>query len=224
MATKEDVKQLTQLLIKLGGGEQIQVTMSRNLVMDVIHSEDFSDSLSELEEQDIVTLLKGLCLFEKLPDMQFGSTTQIPKILKIFEHELQRLQDLIDWLFVNRDNPYIPYGGHIPLQVKSLLEYHDYEKRREEHRQKMREEDQKKHQEAELVKEEKRKFHENITNSKREIFAKIDKEVEDLLKDRTKDNGYDDSFQLMKQRILKEKYGINWKITKTKSVIYSPYY
>lgn len=227
MARQEEVKQLIQLLIMLGSGKQIQVSMNRNSAMGVIHSGDFIPSLKKLEEQDLIILIKGLCLFEKLPDMQFGSTSQIYRILEILEHQSKnRHADLIDWLFANRDNPYIPYGGHVPLQVKSLLEYHEYEKERHEHRQKMREKDQERHQQVEQVKGDKRKAHEVVSNSKREIFAKIDKEIEDMLKDTTRDNDYVDTFLLMKQKILKEKYNINWKITKTKSerVIYSPYY
>lgn len=88
---------------------------------------------------ELLALIKGLALLELDQDKYtFGSTTSIGKLLKIIKaikiDDGQLVTDLIEWLFSHRKNSYIPFGIHIPLEVKSILDYEDYENNRELHR------------------------------------------------------------------------------------------
>lgn len=44
----------------------------------------------------------------------------------------------MDWIFANRNNPYVPSGSfRPPLEVRSYSQYLEYDKKHQEHREKM---------------------------------------------------------------------------------------
>lgn len=78
--------------------------------------------------------LKGLVLLEK--GLRLGSTSPFHNFMKRLD--LYDDKELMDWIFSNRNNPYIPFGSfHPPLEVRSYAEYLEYEKGRQAHREKM---------------------------------------------------------------------------------------
>lgn len=78
--------------------------------------------------------LKGLVLLEN--DLRLGSTSQVWKFMKRLD--LYNDVELMDWIFANRNNPYIPFGSfRPPLEVRSYSQYLEYDKKHQEHREKM---------------------------------------------------------------------------------------
>jgi hypothetical protein len=152
-------------LIKMGEGDFGNERFIRNEVMKIIHSDDFYFKIRDLDKDDFIKLIKGVCILEGLPDMQFGSTTRIPKILNLLSKKYAiDKQDLINWLFSNRSNPYIPYGNHVSLEIKSESAYEEYQKQRELYKRSMIEQDKKRHEEAKARK--KKKYEEHLARSK----------------------------------------------------------
>ena len=131
-----------------------------------MHSHQFDILVSELDKTKLILLIKGLCKFEEYPDMQFGSTTRIKYLVCKLEGDSD-YPELIDWLFANRKNPYIPYGSHITLDMKSEAEYLDYQKRGAEHRNNMLSFDRKNHLEA--VERKRKNMEEHIKRHKDKI-------------------------------------------------------
>lgn len=172
MGTQEFVKKLIE------GNLTKNNTFKRDKVMDIMHSDDFYDHIKNLNEQDLIKLIKGVCVLEGLPDLQFGSTTRIPKILNILSMDCNsdNYKELIDWLFSNRNNPYVPYGKDIPLEIKSENEYKEYEEQRGRHRELMREKDDKRHKEAEERKRKNFEEHKARSETKRKKYYENKKE------------------------------------------------
>ena len=193
-----EAKDFIQVLIEIGSGHHYDSEFDRNVVMQIVHEKDFYILASELKSDELATLIKGLCKFEGFPDMQFGSTTRIPKLLDLTRksHNIA-YTELVDWLFANRTNPYIPYGGDIPLNVKSEAEYREYEVKRTVHRNKMEELSQRKHIEAEAQHKKIRERHEDIHEQKQKIYQEIrgrflnmsDKELIDAFNREVDNNG-----------------------------------
>lgn len=78
--------------------------------------------------------LKGLVLSEN--GLRLGSTSPFHNFMKRLD--LYNDAELMDWIFANRNNPYIPFGSfHPPLEVRSYSQYLEYDKKRREHREKM---------------------------------------------------------------------------------------
>ena len=78
--------------------------------------------------------LKGLVLLEN--GLRLGSTSPFHNFMKRLD--LYNDEELMDWIFANRNNPYIPFGlFHPPLEVRNYPQYLEYEKKRQEHREKM---------------------------------------------------------------------------------------
>lgn len=78
--------------------------------------------------------LKGLVLLEN--GLRLGSTSPFHNFMKRLD--LYNDAELMDWIFANRNNAYIPFGlFHPPLEVRSYSEYLEYEKGRQAHREKM---------------------------------------------------------------------------------------
>src|SRR3989338_575142 len=94
----------------------------------------FSSARPSLDEQELI--VKGVCYIE-YGDFQFGSTTVIPKLLGHFrrEAELDRTDNLTNWLLSQRRNVYIPFGNQVPLDINTLEDYYMYEQKRKENRQ-----------------------------------------------------------------------------------------
>lgn len=78
--------------------------------------------------------IKGMVLLEN--SLQLGSTSQVYKFMRRLD--LYEDTELMDWILANRNNPYIPFGTYRPpLEVQSYSEYLEYEKKCQEHREKM---------------------------------------------------------------------------------------
>lgn len=78
--------------------------------------------------------LKGLILLEN--GLRLGSTSQIWKFMKRLD--LYNDAELMDWIFVHRNNPYIPFGSfRPPLEVRSYSQYLEYDKKHQERREQM---------------------------------------------------------------------------------------
>lgn len=78
--------------------------------------------------------LKGLILLEN--SLSLGSTSQIWKFMNRLD--LYDDTELMDWIFANRNNPYVPFGSfRPPLEVRSYSQYLEYDKKHQEHREKM---------------------------------------------------------------------------------------
>ncbi|KKS12766.1 MAG: hypothetical protein UU67_C0042G0012 [Candidatus Daviesbacteria bacterium GW2011_GWB1_41_5] len=106
----------------------------------------FSSGWLSLDEQELI--IRGVCYLEygngRVPpdacNFQFGSTTVIPKLLEHFKKgaELDRTDDLTNWLLTQRANTYIPFGKEVPFGINTLEDYYTYEeKRKEKQRQKL---------------------------------------------------------------------------------------
>ncbi len=161
------MKKFIDMLIEIGIDKTVECKFSRNVVIDIIHdiihSQQFDIFVSKLNVVERSLLIKGLCKFEEYPHMQFGSTSQIKNLIKSIDDGIEK-SNLIDWLFINRKNPYIPYGFHIPLSIKSEAEYVDYEQKRSEHRKNMLDIDQKDHLEA--LERKRKKIQEHLARHK----------------------------------------------------------
>lgn len=78
--------------------------------------------------------LKGLILLEN--GLRLGSASQVWKFMKRLD--LYNDTELMDWIFANRNNPYIPFGSfHPPLEVRSYSQYLEYDKKHQERREKI---------------------------------------------------------------------------------------
>lgn len=78
--------------------------------------------------------LKGLVLLENI--LNLGSTSPFYNFMKRFD--LYNNVELMDWIFANRNNPYIPFGSfRPPLEVRSYSQYLEYEKKHQEYREKI---------------------------------------------------------------------------------------
>ncbi len=143
------VKEFTETLIKIGSGHSYADNWKRDVVMKIVHSNDFLILASNLKTDDLINLIKGLCVFEGLPDMQFGSTTKIPKVLNLLHSRPDSgYTELVDWLFVNRTNEYVPYGRSTPLDIKSEEDYQVFEINNAHNRRKNAELEEQRHTDA----------------------------------------------------------------------------
>lgn len=78
--------------------------------------------------------LKGLILLGN--GLRLGSTSHVWKFMKRLD--LYNDTELMDWIFANRNDPYIPFGSFRPsLEVRSYSQYLEYDKKHQEHRGKM---------------------------------------------------------------------------------------
>lgn len=109
----------------------------------LLYSLPINPKVKALSFIDLENLMKGLLAIENTKEGYgaFGSTTVMGKLLKLLklkdiENKESRVNSLINWMLDNRNNPYIPFGVHVPLEVKSVKGYALHEsakyKRREE--------------------------------------------------------------------------------------------
>jgi len=157
MRERDKSEKFIYALIKSGLTNSCEGSFDRNKVMKMVYSNDFLDLAAGLKIDNSVNLIKGLCLFEALPGMQFGSTTRIPKLLDLLRKcSNSTYVELVDWLFINRTNSYIPYGRDVSLDIKFELEYRGYRRKREKHQQKMEKLNQQKHKKTQASKQKNR--------------------------------------------------------------------
>lgn len=130
----ENIEELHKLIITIGTSGDIS---NFNLNNDSDYWDLAKNLLSRslpAGKENRENFLKGLVILEN--SLHLGSTTQI----RIFMERLDLYNnvELMDWIFANRKNPYVPFGTfHPPLEVQSYSQYLEYEKARLEHREKM---------------------------------------------------------------------------------------
>lgn len=155
-----------QFLIRLGeSGRKNTSEKEIPARLDFEHSYDFLKLVAKLKTDDIVTLIKGRCLYESSYRPQMGCTSRIDKLLDLLEERrYSGLCEVIDWLLANRNNPYIPWGKSVSLGIHSLSEYDDSQRRYKKYLKEIEELNQKCHAEAQ---ERKRRISaEHISRSK----------------------------------------------------------
>lgn len=157
------INEFIDMLIEFGLGKTIKCEFNRNIVMQIVYSQQFDICVSKLDTAERILFIKGLCKFEEYPDMQFGSTSQIKNLIKLVD-DISERSSLINWLFLNRKNTYIPYGFGIPLSIKSEAGYTDYEQKRSKHRKNMLDLDKINHSEA--IERKRKKMQEHLERHK----------------------------------------------------------
>lgn len=137
---KEELAVLVQLGNNAGKNEASNVLAGR--VKNIrISGISFSRALASLAIKDFVSLVKGFALYEQMTGNGAGSTSQVHRYLAAFkqyygtdENVAKRLET---WLLANRSNPYVPYGVHVPLEIRSFSQFTKYNAARARHRAKM---------------------------------------------------------------------------------------
>jgi len=128
----------------------------------LLYSLPINPRVRALSFVDLENLMKGLAFIENTEEGygSFGSTTVMGKLLELLkkkniEDKQKRVETLVNWMLNNRNNPYIPFGHNVPIQIKSIKEYALYEHQRCKHREKMEVE---KQERSELAKKNKMKI------------------------------------------------------------------
>lgn len=111
-----------EYLLSASGGLNVVNIEDKNHFMKIIWSKEFFDFLRKKDRNELLHIVKGLCVIDNFDNVNFGSTTIINKLIPLIKKE-SGYSDLLDWLFINRKNEYIPYGHHIPFEITSQGEY-----------------------------------------------------------------------------------------------------
>lgn len=132
---------------------------------------------------DLSNLMRGLAIVENTVEGygSFGSTTVMGKLLKLLktkdtEDKEKKINDLINWLLNNRNNPYIPFGVYVPIEVKSIRDYALHENEKYKHREEMEAENKKRSARAKAEKIKK------VTEHKKRQKVNVDKRNEIIKK------------------------------------------
>lgn len=130
----KDIKELHNLIIDAGrSGDATKLNISEISDYHQLATELLPHPLP-VGKENRCDFLKGLILFEN--GLHLGSTSQVWKFMKRLD--LYNDVELMDWIFANRNNPYIPFGSfRPPLEVRSYSQYLKYDKKHQEHREKM---------------------------------------------------------------------------------------
>lgn len=125
----KNIQELHKLIIDVGkSGDTTKLNVDK-----ILESELLRHPLP-VGKENRCDFLKGLVLLENR--LNLGSTSLFHNFMKRLD--LYRDAELMDWILANRNNPYIPFGVyHPPLEVRSYSQYLEYEKKRQEHREKM---------------------------------------------------------------------------------------
>lgn len=174
---KEIVEKVFSLLQDIGATDQMEFKEELTKIPDadsiIGHLPDILRSGEiNLDPNQFDLVIRGICKIEgwagnhfaEVPvRFIFGSTTVIPRLLERFGRvvspDSKKVNDLTDWLFLNRANPYIPFGYQIPIGINSSEEYAEYEDKRAKHRADRLAIDQEAHREAVARKSENARLH-----------------------------------------------------------------
>lgn len=150
----------------------------------LLYSLPINPKVKALSFIDLENLMKGLLVIENNKEGygDFGSTTVMGKLLKLLkykdiENKDNRINSLINLMLDNRNNPYIPFGVHVPIEVKSISGYAQHENEKYERKKRMEAEQQ---AASELAKKNKikiatehKKRKENNLDKRTEIIKKV---------------------------------------------------
>jgi len=130
----KNIQELHKRIIDVGNGGDATKLNIKEITASHHLSSDLLSHLLPVGKENRRSFLRGLVLLEN--GLHLGSTSQVWKFMKRLD--LYSDEELMDWVFANRNNPYIPFGMyHPPLEVKSYSQYLEYERKRQEHREKM---------------------------------------------------------------------------------------
>lgn len=118
-----------EYLLRVSRHSNLTIIEDRDHFMRIVWSREFFDFLKKKDRTELLYITKGLCIIDTQFNISFGSTTIIKKLIPLIKKE-SGYNDLLDWLFLNRQNDYIPYGHIAPLEIKSQSEYMEYEARK----------------------------------------------------------------------------------------------
>ncbi len=129
-----NIEELHKLIIEAGrSGDATKLNISETSDYHQLATELLRHPLPAGKENRC-DFLKGLVLLEN--GLRLGSTSPFCNFMKRLD--LYTDAELMDWIFANRNNPYIPFGSfRPPLEVRSYSQYLEYNKKHQEHREKM---------------------------------------------------------------------------------------
>lgn len=130
----KNIQELHKLIINAGrGGDATKLNISKTSDYHQLATELLRHPLP-VGKENRCDFLKGLVLLEN--KLNLGSTSPFHNFMKRLD--LYNDAELMDWIFANRNNPYIPFGlFRPPLEVRSYSQYLEYEKKCQKHRKRM---------------------------------------------------------------------------------------
>lgn len=119
----KNIQELHKLIIDTGrGGDTTKLNVGEISGYHQLATELLCHPLP-VGKENRSDFLKGLILLEN--GLRLGSTSLFHNFMKRLD--LYKDAELMDWIFANRNNPYIPFGlFHPPLEVRSYSEYLEY--------------------------------------------------------------------------------------------------
>lgn len=148
------------------------------------HNEEFWKKICvNLRTEDIVSLLKSLVYsdgrFKKWST--YSAMYYCSYLLSIVQERFggynEEYYTLLNWIFENRMNTYIPYiGGNLPLGINSIVEYRRYSEAQEEKRKNREEEKKREYEEAQVRKKERKE--EAIKRKARTVIEQLNRKNE----------------------------------------------
>jgi len=81
--------------------------------------------LQSLNVEELLALIRTLTLLDgKIRELSLGSATPVPTLIRELEScNYKYYESIVDWVFKNRTNPYLPFGALFGAEAKSLKEY-----------------------------------------------------------------------------------------------------
>lgn len=196
IVSKQTLK-IIDFLIKLGHEDNQEVRLRIVKIPNVrshIWSPGFIIHFKKLDIEIQEYIIKGLCIIDHFGNhhfsemrsyINFGITTIIPRLLFGFQCQPKiqfktkyRMKVLLDFLFANRNNPYIPFGLSRHGQFGSYSEYLSWESQRRRNIIQMKKLENRRSMVKRVIKESIAKVHLDHSIEKRETRLK---EIESLM-------------------------------------------
>ena len=121
-------------LIRLGGVGEIDAALGRELVtrlgpfdcVDRLDWQSWDAVTAKLIQHDLACLARGLVRAEKIERWGGGSVAGAIWVFRMFQHRFsQDANALAEWMLINSDNPWIPFGSNRG-DAHSLVELESY--------------------------------------------------------------------------------------------------
>jgi hypothetical protein len=81
--------------------------------------------LQSLNVEELLALIRTLTLLDgKIRELSLGSAAPVTTLIRELEsRNYKYYESIVDWVFKNRTNPYVPFGALFGGEAKSLKEY-----------------------------------------------------------------------------------------------------
>lgn len=143
------------------------------------HSENFwKENTVNLSTEEITELLKSLVYADgRFKNWSTYSAMHychylLDILLERFNRDFKKYDNLLNWIFMNRSNTYIPYiGGNTPLGVNSLQAYRKYYVECEKERLKREKEKKREYDEAQIRKKLRKEL--AVKNKENNVIAQL---------------------------------------------------